>query len=122
LDHKELDVWKASIDFVLHLYEMTKRFPKEERYSLSSQIRRAAVSVSSNIAEGAARNSDKEFIQFLYIALGSLAELETQIIIAQRLGYLTQSANLLDKASSIKQMLLGLIKYLKGKGIKRRGV
>jgi four helix bundle protein len=79
LDHKDLDVWKASINFALELYEMTKHFPKEEIYSLTSQIRRSGTSIASNIAEGVARNSDKEFIQFLYIALGSLSEVETRL-------------------------------------------
>ncbi len=73
------------------------------------------MSIPSNIAEGAARNSDKEFMQFLYIALGSLAEVETQIIIAERLGYMTASRSLFARLSSVKQLILGLIKYLKGK-------
>lgn len=120
MDHKDLDVWKASIEFAVQIYDSTKTFPKEEIYSLTSQIRRAVVSVSSNIAEGAARNSDKEFTQFLYIALGSLAEAETQLIIAERLGYINESANILDSVSSIKQMILGLIKYLKNKTVLRK--
>ncbi len=119
MDHKDLDVWKASMDVALKLYEVTGDFPKEELYGLTSQLRRAAISVPSNIAEGAARSSDKEFIQFLYIALGSLAELETQVIIADRLGYISEVATLQDRISSIKQMILGLIKYLKGEGSKR---
>ena len=115
MDHKDLDVWKAGIDLSLKVYEITKDFPREEVYSLTSQLRRAAVSVPSNIAEGAARNSDKEFTQFLYIALGSLAELETQIILAERLGYINDSVVLYDRMRSVKQMLLGLIKHLKRK-------
>jgi four helix bundle protein len=122
LDHKDLDVWKAGIDLALLIYETTKGFPREEVYSLTSQIRRAALSVPSNIAEGAARNSDKEFIQFLYIALGSLAEVETQVIIAERLGYINDPMSLYDKVRSIKQMLLGLIKHLKNKTVKRKVV
>ena len=120
MDHKDLDVWKAGIDLASLIYETTKSFPKEEMYGLSGQLRRAAVSVPSNIAEGAARNSDKEFIQFLYIALGSLAEVDTQIIIAGRLGYIKDSSSLFDLVSSIKQMTLGLIKYLKNKQLKRK--
>ena len=79
--HKDLDVYQNSMELVTDIYHMTKFFPREEQYGLTSQIRRSAVSVPSNIAEGAARKSKPEFIQFLYIALGSLSELETQLII-----------------------------------------
>ena len=78
--HKDLDVWKKSMDLVERVYRRTERFPDSEKYGLTNQIRRCAVSVSSNIAEGAARNTDKEFVQFCYIALGSLSELETQLL------------------------------------------
>ena len=83
-NHKDLEVWKKSMDLVSNIYKITESFPNKEIYGLTNQIRRSAVSVPSNIAEGAARSSKKEFIQFLYIALGSLAELETQMIIASR--------------------------------------
>ncbi|MFA5010608.1 MAG: four helix bundle protein [Ignavibacteria bacterium] len=83
--HKDLEVWKKSIDLVSEIYEITKSFPKEEIYGLTNQIRRSAVSIPSNIAEGAGRNHDKEFIQFLYIAMGSSSELETQIFICKNL-------------------------------------
>ena len=83
-NHKDLKVWEKSIDLAEEIYKITKNFPKEELYGITSQIRRAAVSISANIAEGAARNSNKEFIQFLYIALGSLSELETELIISKR--------------------------------------
>lgn len=116
MNHKDLDVWKASIELAVLLYGVTKQFPKDESYNLTSQIRRAGTSIASNIAEGAARNGDKEFIQFLYIALGSLAEVETQLIIAEKLGYICQTESLFERISSLKQMVLGLIKYLKGKG------
>ena len=86
--HHDLDVWKNSIDLVEDIYKLSSKFPKEEVYGLTSQIRRAAVSVPSNIAEGAARQSNKEFIQFLYIALGSLSEVETQVCIALKLGFI----------------------------------
>ncbi len=119
MNHKNLDVWNAATELALQVYQMTKSFPKEEIYSLTSQLRRAAVSVPSNIAEGSARNSDKEFLQFLYIALGSLAELETQIIIAERLAYISDAAPLQDRVASLKQMILGLIKYLKNKAPKK---
>jgi four helix bundle protein len=122
MDHKDLDVWKASVELAVQLYEVTKQFPKEEVYGLTSQMRRAIVSVSSNIAEGAARNSDKEFIQYLYIALGSLAETETQFIIAEKLGYTKEAGNLADKMVSVRQMVLGLVKYLKKKNVKGKAV
>lgn len=83
--HKDLEVWKRSVELVKTIYEITKSFPKEELYGLTNQMRRSAISIPSNIAEGAARNHNKEFIQFLYITLGSIAELETQIIISKKL-------------------------------------
>ena len=88
MTHKDLDVWKLSVEFVTEIYEMTKFFPKDEIYGLTSQIRRPAVSVPSNIAEGAGRKSKIEFRRFLYIALGSAAELETQLIIGANLKYM----------------------------------
>jgi four helix bundle protein len=115
--HKDLDVWKQSIELVTEIYGITKSFPKDELYGLVNQIRRAAVSIPSNIAEGAARKNNKEFIQFLYIALGSISELETQIIICQKLSYLNQikSGNLLEEIIQIRSLLIGLIKFLKKK-------
>jgi len=112
-NHKDLNVWKKSIDLVDIIYKMTKSFPKEELYCLTSQIRRSAISVPSNIAEGAARSSKKEFIQFLYIALRSLSELETQIIIANRQGYLNNLNSLLENIQVIQKLINGLIYYLK---------
>ena len=106
--HKRLDVWQISVEFVTDIYQLVKVFPKEERYALSDQLRRASVSVPSNIAEGAARQGNKEFIQFLYIALGSCAEVETQLIIAQNLNF-CNAKDLLGKNDRIKRMLLGLI-------------
>ena len=85
--HKDLDVWKNSIDFVTTIYKYTASFPKEELYSLTNQVRRSAVSVPSNIAEGAGRNSYKEYIRFLYVAQGSASELETQLIIARNFRF-----------------------------------
>jgi len=111
-NHKDLTVWKRSFEMVIHLYKTTANFPKDELYGLTSQIRRAAVSIPSNIAEGAARSSRKEFIQFLYISLGSLSELETQILIAAELKYLVLD-ELLSTIEEIRKMLLGLIKKLK---------
>ena len=112
--HKDLDVWKKSMDLVERVYRRTERFPDSEKYGLTNQIRRCAVSVSSNIVEGAARNTDKEFVQFCYIALGSLSELETQLLIAERLKY-SQNIDILENVVEIRRMLLGLIKYLKSK-------
>jgi four helix bundle protein len=85
--HKDLKVWQESMDLVIQIYKISEDFPKHEIYGLSSQIRRAAVSIPSNIAEGAGRSGEKEFIRFLYIALGSLSEVETQLEISQRLNY-----------------------------------
>jgi len=115
MDHKNLDAWKESIKLVKEIYKISSKFPKEELYGLTNQIRRAAVSISSNIAEGAARQSDREMIQFLYVALGSLAEVETQMIIAVELGYIDGQILLNDLILKNKQLLLGLIRYLKGK-------
>ena len=114
-NHKDLEVWKLSIDLVDAVYRMSKTFPPEELYGLVSQMRRAAVSIPSNIAEGAARASKKEFTQFLYMALGSVTELETQTIISKRLGYIDQEGELLHQTETARRLLLGLIKYLKKK-------
>lgn len=113
--HKDLEVWQQSMRMVTSVYELTKEFPKEEMYGLTNQIRRAAVSVPSNIAEGAARHSRKEFIQFLYIALGSTMEVDTQIIISKNLGYLDNEKRLklCNRINDIGKMINGLIKYLK---------
>ena len=115
--HHDLDVWKLSIELVEDIYQVSMHFPKEEIYGLTSQLRRAAVSVPSNIAEGAARQSNKEFIQFLYIALGSLSEVETQVFIALKLGFIQNIDKINSKIVDIKKMLLGLIKYIKGRHI-----
>ena len=119
--HKELDVWKQSMSLAKEAYELTKGFPKEEMYGLVSQIRRAAVSVPSNIAEGAARNSDKEFTQFLSVSLGSLAELETQILLSRELGFLKDNG-IDGSIERTRKMLLGLIRHLRGKGKMKRAV
>jgi len=111
--HKDLDVWNESMDLAFNLYGITKNFPKEEVYGLTSQVRRSAVSIASNIAEGAARSSKKEFTQFLYVSLGSLAELETQLLLAKRLRYLDSNDVAFSKIDKIRQMILGLINYLK---------
>ncbi len=112
--HKDLDIWKQGIELVEEVYKNTAIFPKEEIYGLTSQMRRAAVSVPSNISEGAARSSKKEFIQFLYVALSSLAELETQTIISEKLGYLQNPHQLMEMIEKQRRKQLNFIKYLKG--------
>ncbi|UCG28439.1 MAG: four helix bundle protein [Bacteroidales bacterium] len=112
--HKDLEVWKRAIQLIKKIYQESAKFPKEELYGLTIQIRRSAVSIPSNIAEGAARQTIKEFIHFLYIALGSIAELETQLIVAQELDFIN-SEDLLNELSEIRKMLIGLIKYQKKK-------
>ena len=112
--HKDLEIWQKGIKLVEIIYKLTSSFPKEEIYGLISQMRRAAVSYSSNIAEGAARSSRKEFIQFLYIALGTLSELETQVIISLRLGLHSYKEILLE-IELLRKMTLNFIKYLKKK-------
>ena len=112
--YKDLNIWKRSIVVVEDIYKITKNFPKEEIYGLTSQLRRSAVSIPSNIAEGFARFSNKEYKQFLFISLGSCAELSTQIIIALRLGYLKnkETDQLLNEIDEISKMTMSLIKKL----------
>ena len=113
--HKNLDVWKKAIDLVQQVYELTKYFPKNEDYSLTSQMRRSAISVPSNISEGAARQTKKEFIQFLHMAQGSLSELDTHMEIALRLDYVQQKSihEISVLMKDIDKMTTGLIKSLK---------
>ncbi|MBU1368775.1 MAG: four helix bundle protein [Bacteroidetes bacterium] len=110
--HKELEIWQLSIDFVVDIYKITNTFPDDEKYGLISQMRRAAVSIPSNIAEGSARNSNPQFLQFLNIALGSVSELETQLIIAEKLNFF-QSSETIESLTLIRSKLIKLIKYLK---------
>ena len=100
------------MELVEEVYKATKLFPKEEMYGLSSQLRRSAVSVPSNIAEGHCRNGRREFVHHLPIALGSLGELETQVLIAQRLGYTGESAELFALAQETGRILVGLMHSL----------
>jgi len=115
MDYKELDVWKHSRELVKLVYLQTQFFPKEEIYGLSNQIRRSAVSVPSNIAEGIGRNSNKETIQFLFIAKGSLNEVETQLYLAFDIEYITEEElkEILDKLISCRKLLNGFINYYK---------
>jgi four helix bundle protein len=112
--YRDLVVWKKSMTFVLNVYRYTQAFPKIETYGLTSQLRRAAVSIPSNIAEGQARLSTGEFRQFLGNARGSLTEVETQILIARELGYLdeNQSDFLLNDAAEVGRILNGLLASL----------
>ncbi len=113
--HNNLDAWKRSIDFVVAVYRVTDRFPKEEKFGLTSQLRRAAVSIPANIAEGAARKSSKEFVQYLSHAQGSASEVETELLIAFRLGFVTQPHydELCRDLDDIGRMITGIAKYLK---------
>ena len=113
--YKELLVWQKSMDLVTNVYNSIKIFPKEEIYGLSGQLRRAVVSVPSNIAEGQGRDSVKEFIHHLSIAYGSLMEVETQLQIAANLGYLSQMEvdKLLEKAAEVGRLLNGLSRSLR---------
>ena len=112
--YKELEVWHKAMDLVVDCYQVTKGFPKSEVWGLASQLQRASVSIPTNIAEGRERQHTKEFIQFLSIAYGSLAELETLIQIAERLNYLdaNQSGQILDKTAEIGKMINGLRRSL----------
>ncbi len=106
--YKELEVWKKSIEFVKTVYMITNEFPQEEKFGIVSQIRRAAISIPSNIAEGATRFSDKDSSRFMDIALGSISELETQLIISKELGFIENVDNELETLKQINAMTLGL--------------
>ena len=112
--HHRLDVWKRSLDLVTEVYRATAIFPDEEKFGLVSQMRRAAVSIPSNIAEGAGRSSGKQFGYFLDIAQGSISELETQILISQNLKFLSSSQvkSLLHELGEISRMVFGLKRSL----------
>ena len=115
MNYTELDVWKCSRELVKSVYVLTKSFPKEESYALTNQIRRSVVSVPSNIAEGIGRQSNKETIHFLYIAKGSLQEVETQLYLSFDLEYISEAElkNILEKVISNKKLLNGFINYYK---------
>jgi four helix bundle protein len=111
-NYRDLIVWQKAMDLVENVYRATRLFPKDELYGLTSQIRRAAVFVPSNIAEGQGRGGEPEMVRFLRIAHGSLREVETQILIAQRLGYLDleQTQKLIEQAAEVGRLLNGLIR------------
>ncbi|MBI5316436.1 MAG: four helix bundle protein [Nitrospirae bacterium] len=113
--HKKLDLWNTALELAVDLYRATEGFPKDERYSLTDQIRRAALSVPSNVAEGAGRQTRKEFINYLHMAQGSLSELDTQLELAKRLGYVEHDNWLIfdQQVERIDKMLSGLIRHQK---------
>ena len=111
--HYNLDAWRLARQLVGAVYRLTQAFPKEELFGLTSQMRRAAVSVPSNIAEGSARTGEREFAQFLNVARGSLSELETQLIIASDLGYISIENPVFDTVDRVSKLLTGLHKTIK---------
>ena len=115
MNYTELDIWKYSRELVKLVYILTKSFPKEELYALTNQIRRSSISVPSNIAEGIGRQSNKETIHFLYIAKGSLQEVETQLYLSFDLEYISEIElkSILEKVTSNKKLLNGFINYYK---------
>ena len=117
MNYTELDVWKNARKLVTNVYQLTKSFPKEELYGLTNQIRRCAVSVPSNIAEGCGRQTTKDTVHFLYISRGSLYELETQLLVASDLEYISKEdlEIVLEKITSSKKLLNGFINYYKKK-------
>jgi four helix bundle protein len=112
--YKDLIIWQKGIELTKEIYKVVKKFPKEETYVLSDQLRRAAISIPSNIAEGQARQHTTEFKQFLYIALGSLAELNTQLIIGKELGYISNTVLIESeiKVVELRKMISTLINRL----------
>ena len=115
--HKQLDAWTTAVELAQLVYRTTDKFRPKEQFGLTNQARRAAISIPSNIAEGAARQTKKEFIQFLYIAKGSLSELDTQLELARRLEYLGQREleSLVEMLERVDRMLSGLIRHLRTK-------
>jgi four helix bundle protein len=113
--YRDLRVWQKAMDLAVEVYELTERFPKHEMYGLTSQIRRAAISVPSNIAEGKGRRTDSDFSMFLFHARGSLLELETQAILAQRLKYISKEdvTKIFAASAAVGSALTGLINSLK---------
>jgi len=111
--HHKLEAWKVSRALVKDVYLLTQKFPREEMFGLVSQMRRAAVSIPSNIAEGAARTGDREFAQFLNVARGSLSELETQLLIASDLGYINSNDPIFNVVNQVSRLVTGLHKAVR---------
>lgn len=116
-NYHKLKIWQISMQLVESVYELTLKFPKSEQYGLTSQVRRAAVSMPSNIAEGNVRDSRKEYLHFLSVALGSLAEVETQLQLSSRLGFvsLDEIEEMLDLIQLLARMIRGLQRNIKSK-------
>ena len=114
---EDMDIWKKSIELVVKIYQLTSTFPDNEKFGLVSQMRRAAVSIPSNLAEGSARNTSKDYVRFLYISLGSISEIQTQFVIANKLAMINQQEfdEIRVNIANVKKLYLGLIKYLKSK-------
>ena len=114
-DYRDLIARQKSIGLVKSVYALTRKFPKTETYSLADQVQRAAISVPSNIAEGQSRQHGAEFRQFLYIALGSTAEVDTQIVIAEQLGYITKAEHdaIYQQLCEVRRLIRGLVTSIK---------
>lgn len=115
--HHQLEVWQEAIALVKDVYRLTASFPQQENYALASQMRRAAISVPSNIAEGAGRTGDREFLKFLSVARGSLSELETQLIIAKELSYLADATEIVARVDKVFGLLGGLMKSIQSRSM-----
>ena len=115
--HKDLNVWNMSLDLATQVYKITDIYPKSEMYGITSQMRRATISISSNIAEGYSRGSEKEIVHFLYISLGSASELDTQVILSKRLGFIDEETfkDLSNNITIVRKMLNSLIASVKKK-------
>ena len=120
----EMEIYEVSMSFVESVYKLTRSFPEEERYCLVSQMRRAAVSIPSNIAEGNGRGHSKEYLHYLYNARGSLMELRTQIDISKRLGYLNEAdySSLTESYEGLRRMLMNLISSIRRKSVSKSGL
>jgi four helix bundle protein len=112
-DYKELEVWKKAVDIVTEVYRHTSSFPDSEKFGITNQMRRASVSIPSNIAEGSARHHAKDFTHFLRIADGSAAELETQLLISRKLEFAGDIESLLNEIVVVRRMMAALIKSLR---------
>ncbi|MEA2013804.1 MAG: four helix bundle protein [Thermodesulfobacteriota bacterium] len=116
--HHQLQVWQEAMALVKMIYTATATFPQSENYGLTSQMRRASVSIPSNVAEGAARTGTKEFLQFLSISRGSLSELETQVLIAKNLGYIKDESEMLKQIDKLFGLIGGLMNSLRKRSTK----
>lgn len=115
--HENLDVWKKAVDLTVRIYKVTESCPRDERFGLTSQVRRASVSIAANVAEGAGRKSSREFLNFLSMAQGSASEVETELLIACKLNYLSEEVfdDLMTRSGEVGRMITGLSNHLKSK-------